>query len=55
MSGNKDIAKGRIKQAAGVLINNEKMRENGKTDQAIGKAKKRSVHPIDRSMEKAGK
>jgi uncharacterized protein YjbJ (UPF0337 family) len=31
MNGEKDIAKGRIKEAVGVLTNNEKLREEGKT------------------------
>jgi uncharacterized protein YjbJ (UPF0337 family) len=39
MSGKTDIVKGRIKEAAGVLTGNDKLREQGKTDQAVGKAK----------------
>ena len=37
MSGKTDEVKGRIKEAAGVLIGNDKLREEGKTDQAVGK------------------
>ena len=37
MSGKTDVVKGRIKEAAGVLINNDKLREAGKSDQAVGK------------------
>jgi len=39
MSGKTDEVKGRIKEAAGVLTGNDKLREEGKTDQAVGKAK----------------
>ena len=39
MSGKTDIVKGRIKEAAGALVGNEKLREEGKTDQAVGEAK----------------
>jgi uncharacterized protein YjbJ (UPF0337 family) len=39
MSGKTDEVKGRIKEAAGVLIGNDKLREEGKTDQAVGKVK----------------
>jgi uncharacterized protein YjbJ (UPF0337 family) len=31
--------KGRIKEAAGVLTGDDKLRAEGKTDQAVGKAK----------------
>ena len=39
MSGKTDEVKGRIKEAAGALIGNDKLREEGKTDQAVGKVK----------------
>ena len=39
MSGKTDVIKGRIKEAAGVLTGNEKLRDEGKTDQAVGEAK----------------
>ena len=39
MGGKTDVVKGRIKEAAGVLTGNDKLREQGKTDQAVGKAK----------------
>ena len=39
MSGKTDVVKGRIKEAAGVLTGNDKLREEGKTDQAVGKTK----------------
>ncbi len=39
MSGKSDIVKGRIKEAAGALTGNDKLREDGKSDQAVGEAK----------------
>ena len=39
MGGKTDVVKGRIKEAAGALTGNDKLREEGKSDQAVGKAK----------------
>jgi len=39
MSGKTDEVKGRIKEAAGVLTGNDKLRAEGKTDQAVGEVK----------------
>ena len=39
MSGKTDEVKGRIKEAAGALTGNDKLREEGKTDQAVGETK----------------
>jgi uncharacterized protein YjbJ (UPF0337 family) len=39
MSGRTDVVKGRIKEAAGAVTGNDKLRDEGKTDQAVGKAK----------------
>lgn len=39
MSGKTDKVKGRIKEAAGALTGNDELREEGKTDQAVGEAK----------------
>jgi uncharacterized protein YjbJ (UPF0337 family) len=39
MGGKTDVVKGRIKEAAGALTGNEELREEGKTDQVVGKAK----------------
>lgn len=39
MSGKTDVVKGRIKEAAGALTGNDKLRDEGKTDQVVGKAK----------------
>jgi len=37
MGGKTDEVKGRIKEAAGVLTGNDKLREAGRVDQAVGK------------------
>jgi uncharacterized protein YjbJ (UPF0337 family) len=39
MSGEADKAKGRAKQAAGDLTDNEDLKKEGKKDEAAGKAK----------------
>ena len=39
MGGKTDVVKGRIKEAAGALTGNDELREEGQTDQAVGKAK----------------
>jgi uncharacterized protein YjbJ (UPF0337 family) len=39
MSGKTDVVKGRIKEAAGALTGNDKLRQEGKADQAVGQAK----------------
>ena len=39
MSGKTDVAKGRIKEAAGVLTGNDKLRAEGKADQTVGEVK----------------
>lgn len=54
MSGKSDIVKGRIKEAAGALVGNEKLREEGKTDQAVGEAKE-AVHKVADKVKKAVK
>ena len=39
MNGKLDIAKGRIKEAVGALVDDKELRNEGKADQADGKAK----------------
>jgi len=39
MGGKSDEIKGRIKEAAGALTGDDKLRDEGKVDQAVGKAK----------------
>ena len=40
MDINSDQAKGRVKEAAGDLTGNDKLKNEGKADQAVGDAKK---------------
>jgi uncharacterized protein YjbJ (UPF0337 family) len=39
MTGKTDVVKGRIKEAAGALTGNDKLRAEGKTDEAVGETK----------------
>ena len=54
MSGKTDKIKGRIKEAAGALTGNEKLREEGKTDQAVGETKE-AVQKVADTIKKAVK
>ena len=47
MSGKTDVVKGRIKEAAGALTGNDKLREEGKADQAVGKTKQAVQAAVD--------
>ena len=53
MNGKLDVAKGRIKEAAGVLINDEDLRKEGKADQAAGKAKAKSSKKLSKRCSRA--
>jgi uncharacterized protein YjbJ (UPF0337 family) len=48
MSGKTDEVKGRIKEAAGALTGNDKLREEGKADQAVGKTKQAAQKVVDK-------
>ena len=39
MSGKTDEMKGHVKEAAGAMTDDDRMRREGKTDQAVGKTK----------------
>ena len=39
MGGKRDVAKGRIKEAAGALTGNDRLRAEGRADQVVGKTK----------------
>lgn len=54
MSGKTDVVKGRIKEAAGALTGNDKLRQEGKTDQTVGKAKQ-AVQKVADTVKKAVK
>ena len=48
MSGKTDVVKGRIKEAAGALTGNDKLRSEGKTDQAVGHVKQSAQKAVDK-------
>jgi uncharacterized protein YjbJ (UPF0337 family) len=54
MSGKTDVAKGRLKEAAGILTGSEKLRAEGKTDQRVGEVKQVAKKTADK-VEKAAK
>lgn len=51
MGGKTDVLKGRIKEAAGALTDNNDLRDEGKTDQIVGKAKQ--VTDAQKALDKA--
>jgi len=58
MGGKTDIVKGRIKEAAGVLTGNDKLRAEGKVDQVVGKVKQvaeKAVDKVDEAVKKLSK
>ena len=48
MRGKTDEVKGRIKEAAGILTGNDKLRAEGKTDQAVGEVKQVADKAVDK-------
>lgn len=49
MSGKTDQMKGRIKEAAGVLTDNDRLRREGKLDQVVGKVKETAKTAVDKT------
>ena len=47
-SGKSDVLKGRVKEAAGALIGDKKLKRAGKTDQAVGKVKQQAEKVLDK-------
>jgi uncharacterized protein YjbJ (UPF0337 family) len=54
MGGKTDVVKGRIKEAAGALTGDDKLRDEGKTDQLVGKTKQ-AVQKVADTVKKAVK
>jgi uncharacterized protein YjbJ (UPF0337 family) len=50
-SGKSDEIKGRVKEAAGALTGNAKLKREGKTDQAVGKVKQQLEKLIDKAKD----
>ncbi len=48
MSGKADELKGRVKEAAGAMADDDELRREGKVDQAAGKTKKAAERVIDK-------
>lgn len=48
MTGKTDEVKGRIKEAAGALTDNDELRREGKIDQAAGKVKQAAQKVVDK-------
>lgn len=48
MSGKTDQIKGRIKEVAGVLTGNERLKRKGKLDQVVGKVKETTEKGVDK-------
>ena len=49
MSGTSDKIKGRVKEAAGVLTDDQRLKNEGKLDQATGKIKEVVERVIDKA------
>jgi uncharacterized protein YjbJ (UPF0337 family) len=49
MSGTTDEIKGRVKEAAGALTDDQRLKNEGKLDQATGKIKKAVERVIDKA------
>ncbi len=53
MSGKTDQVKGRVKEAAGAITDNDKLRREGKKDQTVGKVKEAAEKTIDKVRDAA--
>ena len=55
MGGKTDVVKGRIKEAAGALTGNDKLRDEGKADQMVGKTEQiaeKAVNKVEQAVKK---
>jgi uncharacterized protein YjbJ (UPF0337 family) len=48
MSGKTDEVKGRVKEAVGAVTDNNKLRAEGQTDQAVGKIEQVAEKAVDK-------
>jgi uncharacterized protein YjbJ (UPF0337 family) len=51
MSGKSEEIKGRVKEAAGTLTGNERLKEDGKMDQASGKVKQTTEKVVNKARD----
>jgi uncharacterized protein YjbJ (UPF0337 family) len=49
MSGTTDKIKGRVKEAVGAVTDNQRLKDEGRKDQAVGKMKKTVERVIDKA------
>ena len=49
MSGTSDKIKGRVKEAVGILTDDQRLKREGKLDQATGKIKKAVERVVDKT------
>jgi len=50
-SGTTDKVKGRVKEAAGALTGDQKLKNEGKADQAVGKLKNAAEKVLDKAKD----
>jgi uncharacterized protein YjbJ (UPF0337 family) len=53
MTGKQDEIKGRVKEAAGAITDNDQLRREGKIDQAAGKVKQAAQKAVDKVQDAA--
>ncbi len=53
MAGKADEVKGRVKEAAGAITDNEELRREGKIDQAAGKVKQAAEKVVEKVQDAA--
>jgi uncharacterized protein YjbJ (UPF0337 family) len=53
-SGKSDELKGRVKEAAGALTGDEKLKREGKVDQVVGKIKQKVEKVVDKVKDAIG-
>jgi uncharacterized protein YjbJ (UPF0337 family) len=51
MSGTTDKIKGRVKEAVGVLTDDQKLKNEGKLDQSVGKIKQTVERVVDKAKD----
>ncbi|HXR36913.1 MAG TPA: CsbD family protein [Candidatus Binataceae bacterium] len=51
MSGTTDEIKGRVEEAVGVVTDNQRLKDEGRIDQATGKVKKAVERLIDKAKQ----
>lgn len=55
MKGSTKIAKGRVEEAAGALVGNDKLRAKGQRDQVVGRVKQAAKKVADKVAKQLGK